>query len=225
MLALSSLWFGASGSVRELIADRAIWRREARVGLGTLPYVGSKLVVLGVFTAAQCTLLATLCWLLLPMYGEYGFNWFLLAFVTTLTGWIGMALGLLISATTASSEAAVGALPLILIPQITFSGLLVKIKEMGALAKALSYLMIVRYSFDAIIKTGEQHSEPATRGASERPVRHISGTLYNLGFKPTSAADDVGIPLFGLIVILHGILLALVGRTLVRTWWTRSRAT
>jgi hypothetical protein len=32
MMALSSLWFGMSSSVRELIADRAIWRRERRVG-------------------------------------------------------------------------------------------------------------------------------------------------------------------------------------------------
>ena len=33
MLALSCLWFGMSASVRELIADQVIFRRERRVGV------------------------------------------------------------------------------------------------------------------------------------------------------------------------------------------------
>ncbi len=221
MLALSALWFGASGSVRELIADRAIWRREARVGLRTFPYVASKLFVLGVITWIQCTTLAFMCWALLPMWGEYGYNPLLLAFVTTLTGWIGMALGLLISASTQSSEAAVGTLPLVLIPQITFSGLIVKVKEMGVLAKALSYAMIVRYSFEAIIKTGDKLTEPLVGGQRERAAKPLSGVLYNLGFKQSSAADDMGIPLLALVAVLLGILSSLVMLTLLQTRRTR----
>jgi len=221
MLALSALWFGASGSVRELIADRTIWRREARVGLGTLPYVLSKLVVLGMLTAVQCITLATMCFVLLPMYGEYGYSWFLLSLVTTLTGWIGMSLGLLISASTASSEAAVGTLPLVLIPQITFSGLIVKVKEMGVVAKALSYLMIVRYSFEALIKTGDRLTEPLVGGQRERAAKPLSGVLYNLGFKSSGAADDMGIPFLLLLAVLLGILLSLVLATLWRTSRTR----
>jgi len=221
MLALSALWFGASGSVRELIADRTIWRREARVGLGTLPYVLSKLVVLGFLTAVQCVTLATMCFVLLPLYGEYGYSWFLLCFVTTLTGWIGMSLGLLISASTASSEAAVGTLPLVLIPQITFSGLIVKVKEMGLLAKVLSYLMIVRYSFEALIKTGDRLTEPLVGGQRERAAKPLSGVLYNLGFKSSGKADDMGIPLSVLVLTLLSILFVLVVATLWRTRRTR----
>jgi ABC-type multidrug transport system ATPase subunit len=221
MLALSSLWFGASGSVRELIADRTIWRREARVGLGTLPYVLSKLVVLGMITGIQCVTLATMCFVLLPMYGEYGFSWFWLSFVTCLTGWIGMALGLLISASTASSEAAVGTLPLVLIPQITFSGLIVKVKEMGLVATAMSYLMVVRYSFEAIIKTGDRLTEPLVGGQRERVARPLSGVLYNLGFKQSGAADDMGISFVALVSVLLSILGTLVLLTLWRTRSTR----
>src|SRR6185503_13860183 len=74
MLALSSLWFGASASVRELIADRTIWRREARVGIRALPYLASKVTVLGALVALQCTVLSTMCWALLPMWGAYGYS-------------------------------------------------------------------------------------------------------------------------------------------------------
>jgi hypothetical protein len=221
MLALSSLWFGASASVRELIADRAMWRREARVGVGTLPYVASKVTVLGAIVALQCTVLTTMCWLLLPMYGEYGYSWLLLSFVASLTGWIGMALGLFISASMTSSEAAVGTLPLVLIPQITFSGLIVKVKEMGLLAKALSYLMIVRYSFEATIKTGDRLTEPLVGGQTERVAKPLSGVLYNLGFKQTASVEDMGIPLLVLILILVAIFVALLAMTVAQTYRTR----
>ncbi|MCA9490502.1 MAG: ABC transporter permease, partial [Myxococcales bacterium] len=208
-------------SVRELIADRTIWRREARVGLRTLPYVGSKVTVLGLLIGLQCTMLSTMCFVLLPMWGEYGYSWFWLSLTASLTGWIGMALGLLISASLASSEAAVGTLPLVLIPQITFSGLIVKVKEMGWLAKLLSYGMIVRYSFEAVIKTGERLTEPLVGGQQERAAKPLSGVLYNLGFKATAAVDDMGLPYPALMTILAGILVMLLFLTLVQTWRTR----
>ena len=226
MLSLSALWFGASGSVRELIADRAIWRREARVGIAVGPYLASKITVLGTLVALQCFALATLVWGLLGMWGvgpdgnSYGTSFFLLTGVTTLTGLVGMSLGLLISASFASSEAAVGTLPLLLIPQITFGGLIVKVKEMGFLAKALSYTMIVRYSFEASIKASDFLTEPPA-GGRERAEKAISGVLYNLGFKATSGADDMGMPLFALVGVLLLFLIVLTLGTYAMTWRSR----
>lgn len=219
MLALSALWFGASASVRELIAERTIWRREARVGLSTLPYLASKVAVLGLIVTIQCVVLAGMNFFLLGM-GEFGFSFWALIGVTTLTGLVGMSMGLLMSAIFSSSEAAVGTLPLLLIPQITFGGLIVKIKEMGALAKGISYLMIVRYSFDASIKAGEELTRPARYG-NEREAMGIGGFLYDLGLRETSAADDMGLPLSVLCLILFGFLTVFLGLT---AWFT-SRST
>ena len=219
MLGLSALWFGASGSVRELISERTIWRRESRVGVGTLPYLASKVTVLGFLVSLQCLVLAGMNFVLLDM-GEYGFSFPWLYGVTTLTGLVGMALGLLMSAVLSSSEAAVGTLPLLLIPQITFGGLIVKVKEMGAAAWVFSWLMIVRYSFEALIKTGEQLTDPARNG-NERVARSISGHLYNLGFKTSAAADDMGVPFWLLITALSSVLVGLLFWTLVFTWRSR----
>ena len=220
MLELSALWFGASGSVRELIAERPIWRREARVGLKTLPYLASKVTVLGSIALLQCLILVGMNYFMLDMGGDYGFSFINLLAVTTLTAWVGTGLGLLISSTLSSSEAAVGTLPLILIPQITFGGLIVKVKEMTVLAKVFSNLMIVRYAFEAAIKTGEELTDPA-RGGNERVARNITGHLYNLGFKETTAADDTGLALGLLIAVLAGTLVVLLLSTL---WFTyRSR--
>lgn len=215
MLALSALWFGASASVRELIAERTIWRREARVGVHTLAYILSKVTVLGGLVSLQCAILAGMNFVLLRMW-EFGFSAPLLLFVTTLTGLVGMAMGLLMSAMFPSSEAAVGTLPLLLIPQITFGGLIVKVKEMGAVAKALSWLMIVRYSFEATIKTGHELSRPGRYGTQREEIS-LSGVLYDLGFKTTASADDMGTPLSGLLCVLVGFLLAFLLGTLLFT--------
>ena len=153
---------------------------------------------------------------MLGMGGEYGFSFIHLLAVTTLTAWVGTGLGLLISSTLSSSEAAVGTLPLILIPQITFGGLIVKVKEMTVLAKLFSNLMIVRYAFEAAIKTGEELTDPA-RGGNERVARNITGHLYNLGFKETTAADDTGLALGLLVAVLAGTLVVLLLSTL---WFT-----
>ena len=202
MLALSSFWFGASGSVRELIAERAIWRREARVGLGVAPYMASKVLVLGVMVGLQSCLLAGMNWVFLGMGGEYAYNPVALLGLATFTGWVGMALGLMISAMFTSSVAAVGSLPLWIIPQITFGGLIVKVKDMGVLAKAVSWTMVIRYAFEGLIRTGEQLSVPGERGKDDA-IEHIKSPLYNLGFR-TSDADDLGLSWFVLVGVLFG---------------------
>jgi ABC-type multidrug transport system ATPase subunit len=203
MLALSALWFGASGSVRELIADRTIWRREARVGLGTLPYIASKVSVLGALVVGQCTLLAAMNWALLRMF-DYGFSAFELIFVTSLTGLVGMSLGLMMSSIFNSSEAAVGTLPVVLIPQITFGGLVVKLKDMSPLSRWISSGMITRYAFDAMIKTGSEISVTGIRG-NKREHQGIMFELYNYGFR-TSDSYDVGVPFRTLVLVLLGFL-------------------
>jgi ABC-type multidrug transport system ATPase subunit len=202
MLALSTLWFGASASVRELIAERPIWRRESRVGLRSSSYLASKVTVLGVLVALQCTVLAAMNHVLLGM-DVLGFSPLGLTGIAVLTGWVGMALGLCMSALFASSEAAVGTLPLLLIPQITFGGLIVKVKEMGVVAKAVSSLMIVRYAFDGLIKTGERLTVPARRGMDrDLDGRDIAGSLWELGFRQSTDPDDLGLTLLALVGVL-----------------------
>lgn len=222
MLALSSLWFGASAAVRELIADRTIWRRDARVGVGTVPYVASKLTILGMLAAVQCSVLAGMSWAMMGM-GDFGYSLGGLVGVATLTGLVGVAMGLLLSALFSSSEAAVGMLPLLLIPQITFGGLLVKYREMGAVAKALSYLMVVRYGFDGLIRTGDELSRPGSYGV-ERERLGIEGFLYDLGFRMSADVDDQGIPLPALVGILVGWLVGLLAVVLGLVQRGRSRA-
>ena len=123
ILALVALWFGTSVAAREVIRERAVYNRERMVNLRLLPYVGSKLFVLLLIVSVQCILLfGTLKLLdvttLMDLPGRFG--GFPQLFVMILTGMVGVALGLFISAVVRTSEMATSLVPLILIPQILF---------------------------------------------------------------------------------------------------------
>jgi ABC-type multidrug transport system ATPase subunit len=207
MLSLSCLWFGMSGSVRELISDGVVWKRERRVGVRSTAYVGSKAVVLGAIVVLQCTFLALMTWAIHGLGADpYSFGAAQLVGVASLTGLTGMALGLLVSASFASSEAAVGTLPLLLIPQITLSTLLVGVRNMTPFASWLTWLNPQRYAFDATLKVGEK-VDKMSRVPGQWDVTSIPGELYVLGLKGASA-DDVGVRLPALCAAL--VLFSLV---------------
>ncbi|MEN0063094.1 MAG: ATP-binding cassette domain-containing protein [Myxococcota bacterium] len=209
MIALSCLWFGLSASVRELISDRSIALREAEVGVSTAAYLGSKVLVLGGLVTLQCTVLASMGYGLLGMGAEaYGYSWAALCGVSSLTGLVGVSIGLWVSSRMPSSEAAVGTLPLILIPQITFGGLLVRVSEMNEVARALSSVMVLRYAFEAVLKTGIGLTE-YQGGRLGRDDKHMVHLLKDLGFR-TSDAADYGIPMAMLVAVLGGVAVGLL---------------
>jgi hypothetical protein len=217
MMALSSLWFGASDAVRELIAERTIWRRESRNGVGLAPYLASKLTILGCIVAVQCGILTSLNYLALDL-SSFGFSFAALMGACTLIGMVGVSMGLWVSAMFPTSEAAIGSLPVLLIPQITFGGLLVTVKKMGALGTAISWTMITRYGFELVIKTGESLAIPGRRGADGR-TEHIMAPLWDLGFR-TAEADDLGLSTMLLSTILLcfcGLFLSLAAFFTLRT--------
>jgi len=215
MLSLSCLWFGMSGSVRELITDRAIWRRERKVGVGVLPYVGSKLLVLGFAIVVQVLAFTALIFFFLDL-ADYGFNFWALVGVNILTGLAGTTLGLMVSAGYSSSEAAVGTLPLILIPQICFCSVMVPLRHMGALAKAITWITIERFAFDATLKTGEYLGSVGVGDGKWERVP-MMGPLYDLGLKSADVMD-MGLDLDQLVGALAAFAVAFLVCTLGLVW-------
>ena len=150
VLAIVAVWFGTSVSARELIRERAIYKRERMVNLGLLPYLSSKLSVLGVIVTVQCLLLFVPLKIfdlagMMPMPGElFGIPqlWAVL-----LTAFVGIAAGLFTSGLVRTPEMATSLVPLILIPQVLFSGL-AGVPE--GVSRAASLAMPAAWSFDTI---------------------------------------------------------------------------
>ncbi len=150
LVALGATWLGASNSIREIVKERSILRRERFVGLSPSTYLASKVAVLGLITIAQCVVLATIAlWRQtlppiddlsgkpLPALGpDYaipqlptlagrgvvlGSQRIELLVVMCLVGLAAMTLGLAISAAVRSSDRALIWLPLILVAEVVAS--------------------------------------------------------------------------------------------------------
>jgi ABC-type multidrug transport system ATPase subunit len=166
ILALVSMWFGTSIAAREIIRERPVYNRERMFNLGLVPYVFSKLFVLGVIVGIQCLLLFVPLKLmdlagLMSMPGVFGGIpqlWTML-----LTAFVGIAVGLLVSVLVKTSEMATSLVPLILIPQILFSGL---VGVPSGLNKVVGLMMPAAWSFDTMKRfSGLDTLEP--EGADE----------------------------------------------------------
>ncbi len=150
VVAIVAVWFGTSVSAREIVRERPIYVRERMFNLGVIPYLLSKLTVLGIIVAAQCFLffvplkvldLAGLMFMPGELFGIPQFS------VMLLTAAVGVAVGLLVSAIVRTQEMATSLVPLILIPQLLFSGL-AGVPNLPT--KVVSMAMPGAWSFDTI---------------------------------------------------------------------------
>ena len=177
VLALVSIWFGTSVASREIIRERAVYTRERMVNLRLLPYVASKLFVLALIVSFQCLLLfGSLKFLhysdLMKMPG-----WALpQLIIVLLTAMVGLALGLFISAIVKTSEMATSLVPLILIPQILFSGL---VGVPANTARVIGTVMPATWAFDGLKRWSrldtldEEGSDPDGENKGRGVYKHL----------------------------------------------------
>lgn len=135
---IGTLWFGCSNSAQEIVKELPIYRREHLVGLSRGSYLTSKFIWMAGLTAIQSLLLyATIA------IGRLGFHgaiqWQIIGLI--LLAFAGTGIGLSVSAFARSPMQAVMLVPLLLIPQILFSGFTVPAKDMAPSVLALSQIM------------------------------------------------------------------------------------
>jgi ABC-type multidrug transport system ATPase subunit len=150
MLATVSVWFGIINAAREIVKEQPIYERERLVNLKIAPYLASKVGVLGVLILVQTLILLGMLALRVGFPPDTGVLLppLLETFITLLlTSGAGMALGLAISAASSSADRAISIVPLALIPQILFAGL---IFDVEGLAAPLSWLTVSKWSMDAL---------------------------------------------------------------------------
>lgn len=135
---IGTLWFGCSNGAQEIVKEIPIYRRERLIGVGAHSYLTSKFLSLALITAVQALLL----WggLLLLERGTDG------ALPWQASGLFGIAvvavgIGLAISSLARSVMQAVLVVPLLIIPQILFSGYTVPAHEMRPEVHAVSSAM------------------------------------------------------------------------------------
>ncbi|MBO9998237.1 MAG: ATP-binding cassette domain-containing protein [Cyanobacteria bacterium SID2] len=143
----AAIWVGLSGSLQTIVKEAAIYARERLVNLGLFPYLGSKTLVLSVLALVQALLVAVVVLVGFKSPEPTLTSWFVGFSVTAfLTFASSGCLGLAVSSFVKNTTQANTALPLLLLPQIIFSGVLFKMEGLG---KFLSWLMLSRWSVGA----------------------------------------------------------------------------
>jgi hypothetical protein len=126
LLACIATWFGIINAIREIVRELPIYRRERLVNLSIPAYVSSKLAVLLGLSLFQALILV----LLVHIWADFPATGVILpgvveVFVTmALITFASACLGLFLSAVMGREERVMSIIPLFLIPQIIFAGII-----------------------------------------------------------------------------------------------------
>lgn len=126
-LMTATLWIGAIAGVREINSEMPQLKRDFMYGTSLMAYISSKVLSCLTFSSFQVLVLSNL----VVYFGYYlsdpfSFSYLQFMFVLLLLNLFGVCLGLCLSATIKSTLAAVGILPVVLIPLIIMGGALIR---------------------------------------------------------------------------------------------------
>jgi ABC-type multidrug transport system ATPase subunit len=124
---LLALFLGLVNSVTDIIRDRVMLHRERNLDVRLPYYIAAKMGTLALFCGVQCAIFALVGNHILEIRGMF-WPYFFWLFVTSVSG---ASLGLLISSLVTDSMNSILFVPLVLIPQLIFSGALIKYSDMN----------------------------------------------------------------------------------------------
>ncbi|NER33289.1 MAG: ATP-binding cassette domain-containing protein [Oscillatoria sp. SIO1A7] len=209
----AAIWVGLSASLQEIVKETAIYLRERLVNLGLWPYLHSKLFVLGSVALLQTLLMTGAILLGFQNPEPELISWQLgLGITSFLTLFASLSLGLLVSAVAKNSAQANSALPLLLLPQIIFSGVLFK---MEGFASKLSWFMLSRWSvgaYGALVDVNAMVPE-------EEILNFYTGEPIPMPFDPTPVYE----PAWQNLALNWGMLLLHAAIYLGLTWCWQKR--
>lgn len=151
LLASIGTWFGVINAIREIVKELPIYRRERLVNLSITAYVFSKLIVLLGLSLVQALTLI----LLVHLRGDFASAGLILPgiieiFVTmTLVIFTSACFGLFLSAVAEREERVMSIMPLFLIPQIVFAGIVFAFEQYTP-GWFISQLTFSRWGVDAL---------------------------------------------------------------------------
>ncbi len=129
-MAFTTVLFGCINGSLVIVKEAPIYRRERTVNLGIMPYMFSKIVVLGALALLQSGVLLLITNAFEPFHQGVLLPILLEAYITlALTSLAGLMVGLMVSAFAPNTDRASSLVPIILIPQVFFAGAIIPLKD------------------------------------------------------------------------------------------------
>ncbi|HBI81497.1 MAG TPA: ABC transporter [Bacteroidales bacterium] len=126
MSVIAMIFLGLTISAEEIISDRKVLFREKFLNLSYFSYINSKLIVLSIFSAFQSLLFVLISTHILEIQGMFWYYWAMLFS----TSFCASMIGLNLSASLNSVVAIYVMIPLIIVPQLMFSGVVISYNKL-----------------------------------------------------------------------------------------------
>ncbi|MFL5655992.1 MAG: ABC transporter permease, partial [Ktedonobacteraceae bacterium] len=189
IVAFIAVMFGTVNGIREIVKENAIYRRERTVNLGIMPYLLSKVLVLGVISLIQSAELLLIIEIFEPLRQGIFLPVLLESYIAVaLAGLAGMMIGLTASAFAANEDSATSLIPFLLIPQIIFAGSQIPLKDY--VLQTLSVLFPARWAIVSLGSSVGIHSDKLGGDSLFGSDPSYHGTLFST-FSQTDATHRV----------------------------------
>ncbi|MGB8700889.1 MAG: FHA domain-containing protein [Thermosynechococcaceae cyanobacterium] len=141
---------GSLSTMREVVKEAEIYRRERMIGLQIVPYILSKVWLSAVLAIYQAAIFLITKAIAVDLPGGWItlVSMYFTLFLATLGG---MVMGLLVSALSSSQNVAPLLTILFLVPQITFAGSFLPLSTLGPVGQAISELTITRWAYESMV--------------------------------------------------------------------------
>ncbi len=225
LLVAASIWFGIMSSCKEIVTEQHILKRESRSYLFILPYITAKNLVLIIILGIQTGLLAVM---VVPLLLELtSLNIVIIWFILWLTAFVAASMGLFISSLVTSYRVTLTLIPLLMIPQLLFGGLLrppvdLKTNNWSYIASMVSAVTIQRWAFEAVLTTdtyakgGILKLQVNPQGNSElNLVQAKNSSLVSSFFATRNNTEHLWRPLLYLVIFS---LLFFIGSYIALRW-------
>ena len=158
-LSCSAFWVGMLNAIQEICKERTIMKREYMTGLSLSAYVSSKIIVLGILCLIQSAMITGVFSTMvgLPEKGIVTHPFLELLITTFITAIASTAMGLFVSSLFTNADRAMTVAPILLMPQILFSGLIFKLS--GA-TEIISWIAVCRWSMEGYGTTANLNDLP-----------------------------------------------------------------
>jgi hypothetical protein len=209
LIAFIAVLFGVLNGTREIVKEVSIYRRERMVNLGIVPYVLSKILVLGAFALFQSATLLLIVDLFEPFQQSIFLPVLLELYITlALTALAGLLLGLTASAFAPNEDSANSLLPFILVPQLVFAGVEIALKDW--ILQIPAAIFPFRWAMVALGSSIGVHSDKVGGDSLFGNDSTYHGTLFST-FSQADATNRVLLAwaALGMIIVVLTILICL----------------
>lgn len=210
-LSCSAFWVGMLNAIQEICKERTIIKREYMTGLSLSAYLFSKITVLGLLCLIQSALVVGVFSMTvgLPEKGILTNPFFELLITTFITAVSSTAMGLFVSSLFTNADRAMTVAPILLMPQILFSGLIFKLS--GA-TEVISWIAVCRWSMEGYGTTANLNELPLRLQQEGVQIPHEAESFFEFTSSHLLASWGI-LVIYAIVFLLFArIVLSKIGK-------------